>query len=290
MKLGIDVSYHQGNIDWQKVAMDNIEFAILRLGYHETKDEKFLDYVKGCKENGIEIKGVYLFSYALNEKDAEDEANFAVNLVKEAGLPESTLIFFDLEYDSIRYAKRKGVHIGKEECMSFTKVFCDRVIELGHPAGVYFNLHYYKSYYTPELLSDYEMWLADWTGEPDLDVRYHQFSETGSVAGIQTNVDMNRFYGEDIIIEPPVEEMSDEDKLIKEILEGEWGNGTDRKKRLVRAGHHYGTIQGKINTLTQVAENVIKGKYGNGDERKENLKEAGYNYELVQLIVNQKLK
>ena len=61
MKKGIDISYWQGNVDFSKVAK-NVDFVILREGYRKTMDQKFLEYVDGCKKNGIPIKGVYHFS------------------------------------------------------------------------------------------------------------------------------------------------------------------------------------------------------------------------------------
>lgn len=63
---GMDISYWQGNVDFARVAADGIKFAILREGYAQTVDAKFRQYVDGCRKNGIEIKGVYHFSYALN--------------------------------------------------------------------------------------------------------------------------------------------------------------------------------------------------------------------------------
>lgn len=67
---GMDISYWQGNVDFARVAADGIKFAILREGYAQTVDAKFRQYVEGCRKNGIEIKGVYHFSYAINAEQA----------------------------------------------------------------------------------------------------------------------------------------------------------------------------------------------------------------------------
>ena len=70
---GMDISYWQGNVDFARVAADGIKFAILREGYAQTVDAKFRQYVEGCRKNGIEIKGVYHFSYAINAEQAAQE-------------------------------------------------------------------------------------------------------------------------------------------------------------------------------------------------------------------------
>ena len=83
---GMDVSYWQGNVDFARVAADGIKFAILREGYAQTVDAKFRQYVDGCRKNGIEIKGVYHFSYALNAEQAAQEAAFCIKQMEQAGL------------------------------------------------------------------------------------------------------------------------------------------------------------------------------------------------------------
>ena len=128
MKKGIDISYFQGNIDFNKVKADGIDFIIPRDGYGiSNKDSKFSEYVKGALAVGIEVPGIYHFSYALNENNARTEAQKAVQYAKDAGLPQSTIIFFDLEYDSVDYAKKNGVNLDKNRCIKHTQAFCDEV-------------------------------------------------------------------------------------------------------------------------------------------------------------------
>lgn len=91
-----------------------------------------------------------------------------------------------------------------------------------------------------------------------------------------------------------------DDEIAKEVIEGKWGNGEDRKKRLTSAGYNYNTIQRKVNALlskptptksiTEIAKEVINGKWGNGSIRKQRLTKAGYDYNTVQREVNRLLK
>lgn len=87
-------------------------------------------------------------------------------------------------------------------------------------------------------------------------------------------------------------------QIAKEVLSGKWGNGTERKERLISAGYSYTEVQAEVNRLSskdsknnsksnqEIAKEVIKGLWGNGNERKERLQKAGYNYTEIQKLVN----
>jgi GH25 family lysozyme M1 (1,4-beta-N-acetylmuramidase) len=145
MKKGIDISKWQGNVDFAKVKADNIEFVILRSSYRKTVDPKFYEYVKGCKENGIPILGVYHFIYALNNDQALEEAKFCVEQFRAAGLDATSIIFSDFEYDSVDDAAEKGVTLTKADCNKFTEIFCEYVRSQGYETGIYTNRDYYKN-------------------------------------------------------------------------------------------------------------------------------------------------
>lgn len=196
MKKGIDISYHQGIIDFSKVKKAGIDFVILRSSYRQKVDANFFDYVKGCIDNDIPILGVYHFIYALNEKQALEEAKFCVEQVKKAGL-KNIRIFSDFEYDSVKKAAASGVTIGKEECNKFTEIFCNYVESQGFKTGIYTNNDYYKNWYKKELLAKYEIWLADYSGGPDHACLIQQFTSSGQVNGIKGRVDMDYLYGEE---------------------------------------------------------------------------------------------
>lgn len=315
---GIDVSYFQGDIDWQKVSKSGIEFAIPRIGYGKgTVDSKFKSYVSGALAAGIKIPGAYYFSYALTVEDAKREGEFAAKTCKEAGLPASTIVFFDLEYDSVNYAKGKGVNLNSDLCIAMTKEFCDAVRAAGFVPGVYLNIDYYKNYYASGkgLPENTVSWLANWGGKALFDCDFHQTSEKGVVDGIKGNVDLDTCYMS--LTEAPKEYKPVDEQVVADVLAGKYGNGDDRRSKLYAAGYDYDAVQSAVNKKIKENEkkpeptpelppvtnpvatkevtaalvlDIIAGKYGNGDDRKKNLAEAGYDYDEAQSKVNDYLK
>lgn len=195
MMRGIDISYWQGDINFPKVKSSGIDFAILRSSYRKTVDPKFYEYVNGCKKNNIPIIGTYHFIYALNERDALNEAKFCVDAIRKAGLDKNTIIFADFEYDTVKKAAEKGVQLGKNECNNFTRIFCEYVESQGFKAGIYANIDYNRNWYNQDLIKKYVFWLADYTGKADYDCVLHQYTSSGKVNGINGDVDMNYYYG-----------------------------------------------------------------------------------------------
>lgn len=197
MLKGIDISQHQKSIDFKLVEQSGIQFAILREGYRTTADHWFFEYVNQIKKTSIPIHGVYHFCYSINTEEVINEAKSCINNIQKAGLnKDDIIVFFDFEYDTVDKAKKRGVSLGKKECISFTKTFCDYIKSQGYKAGVYANLDYYYNYYTPELLNEYYFWLAEYNTNinPSIDCLYKQFTSDGIIDGIDTHVDMNYCY------------------------------------------------------------------------------------------------
>lgn len=298
-KTGIDLSSWNRIDDYSKIKSGGIDFAILREGFSRTTDSSFLHNAEKLPTSGIDILGIYHFSYALNINQAVDEAKFAVQNAKQAGLdPESCIIFFDLEYDSVNYAQKHGVVIDKDDCIKYTTAFCDQVRQSGYKAGVYLNEDYRLHMYTDDILSKYICWYANWSTTCKLpalsSLQYHQYSATGQVPGIRGYVDMNRQLGEDQLVAK-----KDDDAIVAEVIAGKWGTGESRRKRLTAAGYDYAEIQAKVNayleankksgkkTLDDIAREVIAGKWNSGAKRKQLLEEAGYNFFEIQDRVNE---
>lgn len=316
MKKGIDISYFQGNIDFKKVKADGIDFIIPRCGYGKSnKDSKFSEYVAGALAAGIEVPAIYHFSYALNEENAREEARQAVKFAQEAGLPKETIIFFDLEYDSVDYAKKYAVNIDKVRCIAHTNAFCQEVQNHGYRTGIYANQDYLNRMYDDATIKKYIFWYANWNGgkTPSVKCAFHQWSEKGRVNGINGNVDMDYYYGG---AEAPAKKpMTPEEieKVAKEVLDGKYGNGNERRSKLSLAGYDYNAVQKRVNELVaelekakaeasepvneepkptpkftteEMVQKVINGEYGNGDERKQKLEAEGYDYRKIQNAVN----
>ena len=319
MKKGIDISYFQGNIDFNKVKADGIDFIIPRCGYGKSnKDSKFSEYVAGALAAGIDVPGIYHFSYALNEENAREEARQAVKFAQEAGLPKETIIFFDLEYDSVDYAKRYAVNLDKARCIAHTNAFCQEVQNHGYRTGIYANQDYLNRMYDDATIKKYIFWYANWNGgkTPSVKCAFHQWSEKGRVNGINGNVDMDYYYGG--ADAPAKKPMTPEEieKVAKEVLDGKYGNGNERRSKLSLAGYDYNAVQSRVNELVaelekakaetsepvneehkptpkftteEMVQKVINGEYGNGDERKQRLEAEGYDYRKIQNAVNQAL-
>lgn len=201
MRKGIDVSYHQGNIDFDLVKSNGVDFVILREGYRDSLDNKFFEYVKQTKESELDVLAVYHFSYALNEEEARKEARFCVENMKNAGLNSHVAVFYDFEYDTVNKAAQKGVTLTKSDCNKHTIAFCEEVKRLGFIPGVYANLDYYNNWYDKEVLDKYYLWLADYDGAPDVNCSIQQYSDKGSIPGIKGNVDLNYHFDDEIKID-----------------------------------------------------------------------------------------
>ena len=197
MLKGIDISYHQGNINFKKIkATNEISFIILRQGYRKTIDSKFIEYVKECKNNNIPIM-VYHFIYT-NNATIQENAESTVNNIKKAGLnPEEIWIAADLEYDTWKKNKETCT---KEKCTKYTKEYLDALKVLGcKKLFIYTNTDYYKHYYDWNQLSEYPIWLADYAGTPDYPCAIQQYTSTGKVNGINGYVDMNYLFDETML-------------------------------------------------------------------------------------------
>lgn len=190
---GIDVSSHQGLIDWAKVKAAGIEFAIVRAGYGQYKtqvDAKAHQNIFGALGAGLHV-GAYWFSYATTPKEAKAEADLCADTIEKYKGQLDFPVYFDYEYDSEIYSKQKGVTPTQALRESLAKAFCEEIEARGWRAGVYTNNDYLKNRWRLDMLKQWEIWLADYTGGPDVACGMQQTSSTGSVNGISGNVDMN---------------------------------------------------------------------------------------------------
>lgn len=190
-KLGIDVSAHQGVIDWTK-AKEYISFAIIRAGYGQNNIDKQARYnVQECEAHGIPY-GFYWFSYAYTVEMARKEAEYLINFIGE-NKPLYPL-YFDFEYDSVKYAAKNGVTVTKELLHDMTTAFCEEIENAGFYVGIYANTDYIKNKYNSEIFEKYDLWWANWSTTLNREVHLWQFTSHGSVPGINGYVDMNKCF------------------------------------------------------------------------------------------------
>lgn len=292
---GIDVSKHQSTIDWNKTK-SQIDFAVLRCGYGSdiTKqdDAQFAINVAKCKELGIPY-AVYLYSYATTEAMIDSEIAHALRLI---GNDKPFCVYIDMEDAST-------AHLGKAKLTAFAKRFCEGVKAKGFKVGVYANQNWFRNYLDVNALYDcgYSIWCAKYSNNaPNIDAEYDiwQYSSKGSVDGIKGNVDMNYMYNDIRNATQTTVTKKTVQELAQEVLQGKWGNGAERKKKLTDAGYDYNKVQAEVNKLVkgetatpkksneEIAEEVIKGLWGNGADRKKRLTDAGYDYKTIQNLVN----
>ena len=255
-KLGIDVSKHNGNIDWGKVKAAGIEFAILRIGYgmyDNQKDIQFENNYRGATNNGIPV-GVYLYSYARSVAQAEKEADCVIRWLngRKLQLP----VYFDIEDKSQQ-------NLGKTTLDNMCKAFCNKIEKAGYWAGIYANKYWSTSIISgPELGKRYTYWVAQYAGSCTYSGPYAiwQYSSDGKVNGISGRVDMNKMV-QNIIqggsskptpAPTPISSKKSNEEIANEVIAGKWGNGNDRKTRLQNAGYDYNTIQKIVNQKLNV--------------------------------------
>lgn len=255
---GIDVSQWQGEIVWIHVGTE-MSFAIPREGYRKTIDPWFLRYVNGAQSAGVAVPAVYHFLYTISEAEAIAEARSCVENVKQAGLPESTVIFADFEYDSVDKAAARGVNVGKDLCTRMTLAFCREVERLGFRAGVYTNQDFWNRMYDMTQLMPYVIWLAHYNGgaAPAHECKYHQYSSTGSVPGIVGNVDLDLLYGDIAapdVPAPPAEKILRKEvaaQLMEHLVEHEWHGYSQYARWGDGEGYCYVSVGGKSFALEQ---------------------------------------
>lgn len=261
----IDVSEWQGKIDWQKVHDSGVKSAIIRAGFGLTEDKRFAENTQKAHAVGIKV-GFYW--YATNSAGADEQARRFVDLVKSCKVIPELPLFCDYEKDT-----------DKAGMTAFVNTFCEVVRAAGYNAGIYSNTAR-LALLPKEVLTDFVIWCADWRGSCGCKyASYWQYSSTGKIPGITTNVDLNK----------SLVKYSVDDIAVK-VIAGEYGNGAERAEKLAAEGYDVDVVQKRVNDYYTVAKRVIAGEYDNGSERVEKLKKSGYDYKTVQNIVNILLK
>ncbi len=190
---GIDVSSFQGEIDWKKVKESGIDFVFIRAGYRGNTegglyvDPSFETNYQGARDVGLPI-GVYFFSQAISEEEAAEEADYVVSIIgnRTIDLP----IVFDWEYVS-EAARTAG--ISSTTMSNCAHAFCNRVSQRGYDSMVYFNLYTSYMIYDMSSFGNNKIWIAQFAEKPTYYYHYEmwQYSCTGTVPGISTEVDLN---------------------------------------------------------------------------------------------------
>lgn len=186
---GIDVSVHNGDIDWKKLKNAGIQFAILRAGYGKMasqKDKKFEDNYSGAKAVGIPV-GAYWYSYATTVDEARLEAEICVSILK--GKQFEYPIYFDLE-------EQKAFDTGKANCSAMVRAFCEVLEKAGYWTGLYTSRSPLGTHIEDDIKTRYALWIAEYGSKLNYSgsVGIWQHSCKGSVNGISGDVDLDTDY------------------------------------------------------------------------------------------------
>ena len=194
-RTGVDVSTYQGDIDWSAVAVDGIDFAIIRLGYRGytegglLMDQNFEKNLRGALDAGLEA-GVYFFSQAITPEEAEAEAAYILNAIE--GYEITGPIAFDWEPIAPGSGARTD-GLDNDVLTQCAGAFCAKIKSAGYQPAVYFNQSLGYLRYDLRELTEHTLWLAEYDTAPDF--YYHfdlwQYSHTGQVAGIEGSVDLD---------------------------------------------------------------------------------------------------
>lgn len=167
-RLGLDISRHDGEpIDWKAVKADGYEFIIFRIGWRGYEsgilhvDEHFHQNIQGALQEGFDI-GVYVFSQAINEEEALEEAELCINELKDykINLP----VVFDPE--TITWEAARTDDITCEQVTKNTLAFCNRIKEAGYEPMIYSNITWEAKFFDLSQLSQYKLWFADYQTPP----------------------------------------------------------------------------------------------------------------------------
>ena len=189
MTNGIDVSKHQGNIDWQKVKKSGVKFAMLRAGYGRfasQKDPSFERNYENAKKAGVNV-GAYWYSYAKSVDDAKKEADTFLKIIK--GKQFEMPVAFDIE-------EKSQAQKGRAFVSSLIKAFCERVENAGYYVCIYASKSWFDNYIDDECKRLYDSWIARWGASPDYNgkIGIWQNSSSGKISGVAGNCDTDIAY------------------------------------------------------------------------------------------------
>lgn len=194
--FGIDVSKWNKEIDWQAVADSGVDFAIIRCGYRGSstgalvEDPYFKKNIEGAEAAGIKV-GIYFFTQAVNPVEAVEEASMALALSKQYKL--ALPIFIDTE-GAGGNGRADGLDV--ETRTAVCEAFCKTIENAGFNGGIYASKHWLEHNLTMDDLSDYTVWLAQYSRKATYEGEYAlwQYTSAGTVDGIETRVDLNMCY------------------------------------------------------------------------------------------------
>lgn len=299
---GIDVCGYQGKIDFKKVKASGVDFVIVKAGYSTSTVDTWETNFANAKNNSLKV-GAYWYSYAQSIEQGIEEAKAFIKALK--GKQLDFPVYLDIEEKS-QFDKGKGF------CTQLVEAFCGELEKAGYYAGVYCSTYWFTNFVDEAVREKRPAWIADYRGKCYYKGTYGIWQyDAAEVPGVQNECDRDWGYVDysEYIKSHGLNGFSKEiapdnirktvDELAREVINGLWGNGQERKDKLAAAGYNYDDVQKRVNeilyntppkkSLDEIANEVIRGEWGAGEERYNKLTNAGYNYQQVQRRVNEKL-
>ena len=237
IKQGIDISHWNVVENWSKIKASGIDFIIIKLGGSDGgyyKDSQFDRYYLEAKAHGF-LVGAYYFAgkQFITTVNGRDDARHALEILgdKKLDLP----LFIDVEATSPS---------DKVGATNATIAFCDSIANAGIPTGVYASkVSGFISRLDDSKLTHLIHWVAQYNYKCDYvgEYSFWQKSDKGHIDGIKGYVDLDEFY-DDVVVKTV-------DELAHEVINGMWGNGDERKRRLTEAGYNYRAVQDRVNKI-----------------------------------------
>lgn len=251
MEKLIDISQHNGNINFEELKNNGLKNIIIRVGWignkqNHTLDTKFEENYKKAKENGFKV-GFYVYSYCKSVETLRQGVNW---LLEKIDTKQNEIgVFLDLEDETIQ-------EIGRQNLTEQAKQFCEKIKNSGYIAGIYANKYWFEHLLDIKQLLNYKIWLAEWNKKDNYSVTFRvdiwQYGQT-EIKGINGQVDINEiYYGTNTIF-------VDIEQIAKDVINGKYGNGQERKQKL---GNLYEQVQHKVNEMLKNNEIIYIVKKG----------------------------
>ena len=227
----IDISVWQEVTSWTRIA-NNVDAVILRIGSRTTaskvirQDTKFENFYENAKAKGIPV-GCYFFSAATTVNEAIEEAEFVLDVLRENNCKMEMPVYYDMETDA-------QVALSQSYATEVARAFCETIEEGGYYSGIYCNKYFARDQLYANKLADFHFWIAQYSNACTYDGPYGmwQYSETGSVPGINGYVDMNYCY-------------YNYPQIIKELGMSGYGSGNDEPDvPVLRPSYSFKEVEG----------------------------------------------
>ncbi len=225
----IDISYHNGTIDFAKLKKTDTKAVIIRVGYRgyggsgALRKDNLFDYnITNAIAKGFDV-GVYFYSQSINEQEAREEANFLLPYIKNYNI--NLPVYFDYEFAEVSDGRLDSAwnsgKLNKSKMSKNAIAFCETIEKAGYKAGVYSSTNFFQTKYDETLFNKgYAMWLAHYASKTSYagDYEIWQYSSKGKVSGIDGSVDCNYVYSE--YLKPLLGKGFDVSKISKQTYTG----------------------------------------------------------------------